>query len=119
MYHKDLLLTRCSSICLFYFITEQNLANYAYDNTTYALNNKVEALIKVLENNTSILTEWFQDNYLKMNADKCNFLITNHHGDEVSAIVDQEIITAKKSVKLLGITIDNKLDFNEHISKLF
>ena len=24
----------------------------------------------------------------------------------------------KKSVKLLGITIDNNLDFNEHISKL-
>ena len=97
---------------IIYFINEQNLANYADDNTTYALNNKVEVLIKVLENNTSILTKWFQDNYLKMNADKCNLLITNH-GDEVSAIIDKEIITAKKSVKLLGITIDNKLDFNE------
>ena len=47
----------------------------------------------------------------------CNLLLTNH-GDEVSAIIDKETITAKKSVKLLGITIDNKLDFNEHISKL-
>ena len=43
--------------------------------------------------------------------------VTNH-GGEISAIIDKEIITAKKSVKLLGITTDNKLDFNEHISKL-
>ena len=92
------------------------MADYADDNTTYALNNKVEAL-KVLENNTSILTKWFQGNYLKMNADKCNWLITNH-GAEVSAIIDNEIITANKSVKKLGITIDNKFDFYEHISKL-
>ena len=46
-----------------------------------------------------------QVNYLKMNADQCKLLITNH-GDEVSVIINKEIITAKKSVKLLGITID-------------
>ena len=32
--------------------------------------------------------------------------------------VDMEIIKASVKVKLLGVTIDNKLDFNEHVSKI-
>ena len=52
-----------------------------------------------------------------MNADKCKLLITKHDGD-VSINVDGHFLQAKKSVILLGITMDNNLDFNEHISKL-
>ena len=32
--------------------------------------------------------------------------------------IEGEIIRCKKSIKLLGINIDNKLCFNEHISKI-
>ena len=52
-----------------------------------------------------------------MNADKCHLLVTNHDAD-VSVTIDGEIIKGSKSVKLLGLCIDNKLDFNEHISKI-
>ena len=65
----------------------------------------------------SILIKWFNDNYFKMNLDKCQLLITNHEED-VSATIEGEIIKCKKSIKLLGINIDNKLCFNEHISKI-
>ena len=64
-----------------------------------------------------ILIKWFNDNYLKLNEDKCKLLITKHN-DNVSAKIGSEIITASESVKLLGIIIDNKLNFNEYISKL-
>ena len=101
---------------LFYFVNG-DIANYADDNTPYATEKKVDSLIHILENNALELRTWFHDNYLKMNADKCKLLVTNHH-DDISINVDNEVITASKSVKLLGITIDNKLNFNEHISKL-
>ena len=52
-----------------------------------------------------------------MNAGKCHLLVTNHDAD-VSVNIDGEIIKGSKSVKLLGLYIDNKLDFNEHISKI-
>ena len=52
-----------------------------------------------------------------MNADKCQLLITKV--DNVCATVDNETLTGNKSVKLLGITIDNKLNFNEHIITLY
>ena len=45
-----------------------------------------------------------------MNAVKCHFLVCKH-SDERSVNIDNEIIRGIKDVKLLGITIDNKLDF--------
>ena len=91
-------------------IREEDLANYADDNTPYAIENEIETLISIIEKDASILIKWFNDNYLKLNEDK--------HNDNVSAKIGSEIITASESVKLLGIIIDNKLNFNEHISKL-
>ena len=50
-------------------------------------------------------------NYFKMNADKCKFLVTNQE-DDIAVTVDGYTIKADKSVKLLGIRIDNKLVSN-------
>ena len=47
-----------------------------------------------------------------MNADKSHLLVTNHH-DNASLVVDKEIIEGGKVVKLVGITIDNKLNLQE------
>ena len=102
---------------IFYFIEETDLTNYADDNTPYTIESKVDILINILEKNTSILIKWFENNYFKMNTDKCKLLITKH-GEEASAKIGNDVIKASKSVKLLGITIDNKLNFNEHVSKL-
>lgn len=77
----------------------------------------MEALMNSLETDTNTLTKWFHDNYLKLNADKCHLLISNHNKD-IFINVEEEIIECSNSVKLLGVTIDNKLDFGEHVSKL-
>ena len=102
---------------IFFFVNENNLANYADDNTPYAIDSDTVSLIDTLENDTMTLIKWFHDNYFKMNAKKCQLLVTNHEND-VTAIIDEEIITGSKSVKLLGINIDNKLDFNKHVSTI-
>ena len=101
---------------IFYFIREDDFANYANDNTPYAIKNEIETLFSIIEKDASILIKWFNSNYLKLNEDKCKLLITKHN-DNVSAKIGSEIITASESVKLLAIIIDNKLNFNKHISK--
>ena len=60
---------------------------------------------------TSIVT------YFQLNADKCHLLIS-HHSKGILINVEDEIIECSSSVKLLGVTIDNKLNFDEHVSKL-
>ena len=102
---------------IFFFIKETELTNYADDSTPYAINANINELIKSLENDSSILIKWFSDNYLVMNADKCHLLVTKQENN-IFLKVDNNIIENSKTVKLLGITIDNKLDFNEHVSKL-
>ena len=60
--------------------------------------------------------KWFRDNYLKMNENICHLLITNQEDDCIAAIIGNESIRNRKSEKLLGITIDSRLNFNDHIS---
>ena len=52
-----------------------------------------------------------------MNPDKCKLLISKK-SNNISLILKNEVIECSKSVKLLGVTIDNNLDFSEHVSKL-
>ena len=49
-----------------------------------------------------------------MNADKCRLICSNHNV-EVNINIDDNIIKGETSVKLLGIKIDNKLKFEEHV----
>ena len=51
-----------------------------------------------------------------MYEDKCYLLITNQENKSVSAIVGNETIKNSESVKLLEITIDNKLRFDKHVA---
>ena len=77
----------------------------------------IESLLNNLQIDSSILLIWFGNNYFKLNADKCKLLVTNQE-DYVSVNVGDETIVGEKSVKLLGVRIDNHLDFSEHISNI-
>ena len=70
-----------------------------------------------LEKDASILVKWFSDNYFKLNPEKCHLFIPKHTND-VSIQLNSQLVKGEQSVKLLGITIDNKLDFNDHVSNL-
>jgi len=60
--------------------------------------------------------EWFNGNYMKSNNDKCHLVISSH--DEVSIRIGCDEIVNEKSVKLLGVIIDQKLNFSEHVTIL-
>ena len=102
---------------LFYFVNETELANYADDNTPYAIDIDTDSVINTLENDADILIRWFRDNYMKLNEDKCHFLITDTT-EKMSMYVGTEKIESSDSVKLLGITFDNKLKFEKHIPNI-
>ena len=55
-------------------------------------------------------------NYLKANPGKSQRLLTSK--DEVSIKIDDTGIKSSSSKNLLGVIIDNKLTFNERVSKL-
>ena len=91
------------------------MTNFAGDITPHTTEETIVILLLNLQKDTSVLTKWFKDNYLCMYAD--HLLICNYDKD-VSLIVESEIIDCSNSVKLLGITIDKKLKFNERVTKI-
>ena len=71
-----------------------------------------------LEENSAIALTWFETNYMKLNSDKCHLLVSGHHYEEMFVNIGKDIIWESKSVKLLGITIDKELKFDEHINQV-
>ena len=62
--------------------------------------------------------QWFKNNGLILNEDKCKLLILSKQEVHTEIHLGSETITNSKSEKLLGITIDHKLKFNEHVNNL-
>ena len=54
---------------------------------------------------------------MKSNNDKCHLMIINNEDNTIK--LKGEEIRGKKTVKLLGVTIDNKLNFNEHVTNIY
>ena len=111
----------CSTSTLttfFYFTEEGTLANFADDNTPHSVGEDIDSVLNNLSNDANTLIKWFEDNYFVMNPDKCKLLVTNS-GESVSLEVSGHIVEASDYVKLLGIKIERKLDFEEHVSYIY
>ena len=87
---------------IFYFTSGTEITNYAGDATPYTIKEDIESLIEILQNDISMIIKWFQDNYFKLNADKCHFLVPNH-GEDLFIQVEEELVQSSQSVKLLGV----------------
>ena len=61
--------------------------------------------------------EWFQANFMLLNADKCHFLLSGPKTvvEHVSIQVGEQIIWESLQERLLGLNLDKKMKFQEHI----
>ena len=89
---------------MFYDIDDYDIASYADHNTPYASSSNLDALINKLEESTNNLFQWFRNNHMKANADKCHLLVTGNY--KVSANINEFEIERSKKEKLMGISID-------------
>ena len=76
----------------------------------FACDSDICDLIKRLEHDSSLAIEWFESNYMKLNEDKCHFIISGYKHEMFAKIGESRIWK-----KLLGVTIDKNLKFKEHI----
>ena len=100
---------------LFLFFDDIDIANYADEKTPYIchLDSKIaQNLEKVV---TKLIT-WFNNNRMKANPDKYHFLLTGENEQTFS--INDVLIKSSRVEKLLGITIDNKLNFQTHTNNL-
>ena len=101
---------------MFLFCNDIDFASYADDNTPYCIGKTPEEVISQLEKSSKSIFEWFENNGLKGNPDKCHLLLSKN--DNFEANINENRISNTRFEKLLGVTFDNQLNFNHHISKI-
>ena len=95
-----------------------SLCNFIDDTTFYACGMDLNSLIKRLEHDSFLAIEWFKNNNMKSNQDKCHLLVSGYKNENVLANIGNEKIWDSNKRKLLGLDIDRNLNFNEHASSL-
>ncbi len=104
---------------MFYILEQSTLYNYADDNIVSHTNDEEEELVTCLESDLSILMSWFKTNCLGVNRGKlqCMF-ISNDSNKTINVNIDNTVLSPSSNIKVLGVTIDERLTFNEHINIL-
>ena len=70
--------------------------------------------IKEIEHFSKVLFKWFDFNYMILNSGNNHILFSEN--DNVSANTDDNTIISKNQNELLGIILDSKLSFEDHIN---
>ena len=96
------------------------LYNYADDNTLGFWHNELDELKLNFENGSKIAIERFQENHMKVNVSKFQSIILKPKGviSDVEFHVSGHSLKPVSSVKLLGVRIDERLTFDDHIYAL-
>ena len=105
----------------FLFVVLASLYDFADNNTLSAFATTVSRLIKILESEAEIVIDWFKKTKMVVNSDKFQAIILNKRkSDRTNERITIDILQIKvvSSVKLLGLQLDDKLNFNLRISNI-
>ena len=104
---------------LFFSITKSEVCNFGDDNTLYSCNKSLEHEFSNLKYDLKNVLDWFKINSMNANPSKFQFMVLGVKNiASFSLNVNGKIIPRSNEVKLLGITIDNQLNFKKHIEEL-
>ena len=105
---------------LMFFIQETEVCNFADDNTIYSCSLNYKEAAHKLSNGRYVVLNWFKVNSMVANPSKFQimFLGSKIDNSNITFAIENKQIKCKKEVKLLGITIDEKLTFTRHIANI-
>ena len=109
------LLFNIDMINLFYEYEESNVASYADDTTLFSCATDIPSVALEVQASATKLFRWFKNNHLKANSGKSHILLSTNKLEIVS--VDEVSLAASSHEKLLGVTIDSALKFENHIKE--
>ena len=100
------------------FFEQKNVefAAYENDNTPCFCDKNLEVLLTTLQICALKLLEWFSENYMKINSDRCHLILSSNENKKLE--FNGEVINNTQIQKLLGLHIDYKLKFDTHIETL-
>ena len=96
------------------------LIHYADDTTAYATHSNINSLFRICNEGLINLSDWIESNKLTINTAKTVYMLLGSISNiEIpQIIINSENINRVSTSKFLGIIIDHKLKFNEHINSV-
>ena len=92
--------------------------NYADDNTLSFSHANLDVVKIKLEEASFQAVKWFDANYMKANPSKFQAICISRNDLNINFEISNHSISTEKMVKLLGVHIDDKLNFSHHASTI-
>ena len=104
-------------------IQNSAVTQYADDTTMTLVANDVNSLEKNLDEDLQHAMKWDDDNKLKMNTRKGQLMLLSRKRREremsrVGVPMNKEVIERSRSVKCMGVTLDDGLNWKEHMQSV-
>ena len=90
-------------IDIFLLLNETDICNYAEDMTMYCSHIQLQEVTLRLGNDTIKLSNWFAENFMKLNEEKCHLLVLGENNIEISINIGTSVIKESKEEKLLDL----------------
>ena len=103
---------------LFFLFINTDVCNMADDTTPYACEMDLPVLLQNLESDTASAISWFENNYMKLNQSKCHFMVSTRSPEQFWITVGSQIIWESRQEKLLGVTLDKDLKYDDHVANI-
>ena len=100
------------------FVPDIDICNYADDTTLYVSGTGTIHILNKLESSVSTVAGWFTDNCMRLNREKCHFMVSGDQSNDLTLQIYTIPVVERREQKLLGISVDKKLLFKTHIESL-
>ena len=90
---------------------------YADDTTVFSSNSDIYKLCLSLKNNLCFIEKWLRSNFLTLNLQKtsCMFITMKRIPNDAAITINNASVTLVDNIDFLGVCIDAKLTFKNHI----
>ena len=93
-----------------------NFAGYADNNTPYICSSNIEEVLENLQRALEQLFQWFCANQLVENAGKCHLVTSSKITNSITISITN--VSSEQNIKLLGINLESRLNFDYHVTTL-
>ena len=94
-------------------LNKVDACNFADGTTPFACRKTLAKLLEKLERNSELAIHWFEDNYMTINTEKCNLLMSIYKYEHQLAQIAKNMAWEENKVKFLGT--DKELKFDSHV----
>ena len=83
-HHRILFLDHSSFMLYnFFWLKKNDICNFGVDTTIHTCDFSLESLVKRLEHGANLAVEWFDSNYMKLNQNRCCYMVSGHKFEAV------------------------------------